>query len=180
MMSPEKPEIKPPETAMNAATIFVCILCGQEKGRIGPTPGARLYDALQNYLTQIKPENFPARVQKVKCLGGCNHPCAVAVAGPGKITYMYGDLPGGTQTDEVVAALETYMRQYAESARGYVPPLEKPELFRPVLVRIPDLDFVSETGMVTLPVGAVQPVETAVVDDAPPFASPLRRADDDV
>lgn len=142
------------------------------------TPGARLVAALESCITKIGVENFPARVQKVKCLGGCNHACAVAVAQVGKTTYMYGNLSAEAgQIDDTIAHIEIYMRQYATSKNGYVPPLEKPEIFRGVLIRIPDPAWISEDGVVTPPIspaaGAAAPKEMVRPD------ARLRRAGED-
>lgn len=194
-MTLEPGEIKMLNDPINTSdkpTLFVCMKCrprgenAEKKMDESQTPGAILVAALEKHLTNIKPENFPARLQRVKCLGGCNHACTVAVAQGGKTTYMYGDLPGADRTDDVIAQLETYMRQYAESETGYVPPMDKPELFRPVLVRIPDAGWFSETGVVAPPgdkkgiaVPSSAKPNRAEPDDAPPFASPLRRAGED-
>lgn len=92
---------------------------------------------------------------------------------------MYGDLPTTPdQMDDTLAQLATYATQYAEAPRGYLPPMEKPPLFRPVLVRIPELGFMSESGFVTPQKPGAQP-QPQVPDDAPPFASPLRKTSDD-
>ncbi len=172
-----------PATDDPRPTLYVCFTCGKEKGADATDaanwPGTRLFDALATHIQAHENGTFPVRLQRVKCLGGCAHPCAVAFAGAGKITYMYGDLPTAPdQMDDTVEQISTYARGYAAAPRGYLPPTDKPPLFRPVLVRIPELGFMSETGFVTPPkLPAPQP--TQAPDDAPPFASPLRKTSDD-
>lgn len=138
-MPPEKDLINPP-------TLFVCYTCGADK--TVPKEARPGGDLVRAILAAVPP--LPARVQKVKCLGGCNHPCAVAVAGPGKITYLYGHLPVAAETIE---QLRTYLAQYGDAQTGFVPSAHRPPLFRQVLARIPDANWVSESGLVSEPVG---------------------------
>jgi predicted metal-binding protein len=126
-------------------TLFVCYTCGADKSvPKDARPGGdlvRLIDAADPPL--------PARVQKVKCLGGCNHPCAVAIAAPGKLTYLYGGLPVEAET---VDQLRDYLTQYHAAHQGFVQKGDKPPLFRDVLARIPDANWTSETGIVSEPI----------------------------
>lgn len=147
-MPPNTPLINPP-------TVFVCTTCGADKSvPFAARDGQKLLDSL----TKIKDGRLPVRVQRVKCFGGCNHPCAVAFAAAGKITYMYGNLPVADEMlPETIAQTLAYAELYARSANGYVAPHDKPPLFRDVLVRIPDANWASDTGVVTAFPGEADP-----------------------
>ena len=126
-------------------TLFPCQLCdvgGTEKeGGKGHRLGALLREAAAG--------RSDVRVQPIGCLGGCEKPCSVGVAAPGKCSYVYT----GLQPDAAsVAALLEYAAQYAAAPLGVVRQLERPPLLRNnVLVRIPPHEWVSETGVMKLP-----------------------------
>lgn len=150
MIDPEKQPIKTP------VTVFVCNNCG--KNGEGAQLGRELGKALSG--TEM------VRVQPVKCMGGCNHPCAIALSAAGKLTYMYGDM---NALPDTVAAIQKYAHQYGASPTGMVARGDKPAIFANVLVRIPPFEWQSDDGVVRLP---------AAEADMPAGAGVLRRADD--
>ena len=77
-------------------------------------------------------------VTPIECLAVCKRPATIAMVGPGKWTYLIGDLESA-QLDEVVAGTLAYQR----SENGIVPWKERPASFRKgVVARIPPLGFV--------------------------------------
>jgi predicted metal-binding protein len=61
----------------------------------------------------------------------CKYPCAIAVMGQGKRTYLFGDLP--VEPEQITATAATvldYARQYHAHPEGIVPYAERPELLR--------------------------------------------------
>jgi predicted metal-binding protein len=105
---------------MTKATLYVCTTC--RKGTAdAPPPGARLHAAL---CALEAPEGV--EVVGVECLSACNNGCSVALAAPGKWTYLYGGLDPDTHATEILrgAAL------YAQSVDGIPPWRERPEIFR--------------------------------------------------
>ena len=92
-----------------------------------PLPGARLAAALALGL----PPGVTLR--PVECLSACSQGCAVALAAPGKWTYVYGRL-----TPEDAADILTGAAAYAASPDGLVPWRDRPAIFRKQsLARIP-------------------------------------------
>ncbi len=115
---------------MAPATLYVCTTC--RKGTAAPPcPGTRLHGAI---LALEAPEGV--EVVGVECLSACGNGCAVALAAPGKWTYLYGGLDPEAHAGEILrgAAL------YAQSTDGMPPWRERPEIFRKnVIGRTPPL-----------------------------------------
>ena len=110
-----------------AATLLVCVTCKSGEGTVGPA----FYDALA---ARVAGEAIALR--PVECLSVCKRPCTVALAAPGKWTYVVGDLSLRDHVEEVVAAA----RRYAASSDGIVPWRERPLSFRKgVVSRTPPL-----------------------------------------
>lgn len=113
--------------------VLVCIKCRREG--IDPDeetrPGTKLLNALEG-------ANPPASVQikAVECLSNCSRGCSVALRGPGRWSYVYGNL------DEKLA--ETVLEgaaKYQSTADGLVPWRERPEHFRKnCIARIPPME----------------------------------------
>jgi predicted metal-binding protein len=114
-------------------TIFVCITCrhGNEEG---VRPGKTLFDAMQARLLDRDDGNIALR--SVECLSVCKRPCTLALAGPGKWTYVIGDLDKHASVDDILdAALK-----FAATDDGIVPWRERPQSFRKgVVSRTPPL-----------------------------------------
>ncbi len=110
-----------------AATLLVCVTCKSEQR----TVGAALYDALARRLA-----GEAIALRPVECLSVCKRPCTVALAAPGKWTYVVGDLSAREHVEDVVTAAE----KYAASCDGIVPWRERPLSFRKgVIARTPPL-----------------------------------------
>jgi predicted metal-binding protein len=110
-----------------AATLLVCVTCKSEEGLLG----AALYDALE---ARLADESIGLR--PVECLSVCKRPCTVALAAPGKWTYVVGDLSRDDHIEDIVIAA----RRYAASSDGLVPWRERPLPFRKgVISRTPPL-----------------------------------------
>lgn len=96
-----------------------------------PRPGAGLAAQLA--------ANAPAgiAVVPVECLSNCKRGCTVALRGPGRWTYVYGDLDPARH----LAPLLDGAARYRDSADGLVPWRERPEHFRKhCIARIPPLE----------------------------------------
>jgi predicted metal-binding protein len=110
-----------------AATLLVCVTCKSEEGEVG----AALYEALGRRLHGGKVE-----LRSVACLSVCKRPCTVALAAPGKWTYVVGDLGLTTHLEDIVTAAG----RYAAAPDGLVPWRERPLPFRKgVISRTPPL-----------------------------------------
>jgi predicted metal-binding protein len=111
-----------------AATLLVCVTCKAEAAPLGPG----LLDALAERLAS-EPDIV---LRPVECLSVCKRPCTVALAAPGKWTYVVGDLICGSHLEDIVVAA----RRYAASSDGVVPWRERPLSFRKgVVSRTPPL-----------------------------------------
>ena len=110
-----------------AATVLVCVTCKSDEGQVG----AALYEALAARLA-----GEPVALRPVECLSVCKRPCTVALAAPGKWTYVVGDLCREAHVEDIVAAAE----RYAAAPDGLVPWRERPLPFRRgVVSRTPPL-----------------------------------------
>ena len=116
-----------------AATLYVCVTClaGEDRESV-PRAGRRLHDALvEAQLRQDDPPQF--RIIEAECLSNCNRGCSVALSGPGRWSYVYGDL-GQASVDDLLAGAS----RYAATSDGLVPWRERPTIFRKgVIARIP-------------------------------------------
>jgi predicted metal-binding protein len=111
-----------------AATLLVCVTCKSDEGPLG----AALFAALGERLAAT-PE---LALRPIECLSVCKRPCTVALAAPGKWTYVVGDLTRDSHLEDIVTAA----RRYAASPAGIVPWRERPLSFRKgVVSRTPPL-----------------------------------------
>jgi predicted metal-binding protein len=112
----------------HAATLLVCVTCKSEAEQVG----ASLFSALEARLA-VEPD---IALMPVECLSVCKRPCTVALAAPGKWTYVVGDLERESHLGDIVVAA----RRYAASSEGVVPWRERPLCFRKgVVSRTPPL-----------------------------------------
>jgi predicted metal-binding protein len=130
---------RPQRQAQGArVTVYVCITCGKEDGT-DETAGRRLLAAISATAAKsgLSDRLIPTAVE---CLSVCKHPCTIAVAAPGKWTYVYGDIDPAADAAAVVEGIG----RYADSADGLVPWRERPERFRKgVIARIPPLPLLT-------------------------------------
>lgn len=133
------------------ATILVCTRCnwtGSDVERAGQRSGATLLD-----LVQIAAMDT-VTVQAVACLSGCRHACAVGMMGPGKVGYLFGDLP---PTPEAVAEITAFAALYESWPDGWVRRAERPPLLREsILARLPPLEWARD-GEIVWPIHASGP-----------------------
>ena len=115
--------------ALAPATLHVCVTCRRPgDGDDHPRAGARLRDALA-----------AANVPGITSAGvdgrpNCMRGCTAALSGPGRWTYVYGDLDPDLSPEAILEGA----RRYATSPDGLVPWRERPEIFRKgVIARVP-------------------------------------------
>jgi predicted metal-binding protein len=113
-------------------TAFICVTCRGPGGE-DDCPGRSLLAAVGPAL-----RDRSITVTAVDCLSVCKRPCTLALAAPGKWTYVIGDLhPEAGVTDIVAMAV-----RYSQTHDGIVPWRERPVSFRKgVVARIPPLRF---------------------------------------
>jgi predicted metal-binding protein len=120
-------------SADTAVTLHVCVTClaGEDRDTV-PRAGRRLHDGLVEALRRHDhPPSF--RIVAAECLSNCDRGCSAALSGPGRWSYVYGDLTE-TAVDDLIAGAA----RYAATADGLVPWRERPMIFRKgVVARIP-------------------------------------------
>jgi len=120
-----------------ASTLLVCTRCnwtGSEAERAGPRGALlRLVRAVAGGV---------ASVQAVACLSGCKRACAIGVMAPGKVTYLFGDLP---PTPDAAADIAAFALQHAHAVDGWVPRADRPPTLREgILARLPPLAWATD------------------------------------
>lgn len=119
--------------------IYVCNRCNytrSEAERAGRRSGADLYSEVERQFAAW-PHRAGFRLAPVECMSNCTRPCVVALAAPGKYTYMFGDLDPGT--DAAAAVLDCAL-VYAAKPDGFMTRDERPEALRKsILGRIPPI-----------------------------------------
>jgi predicted metal-binding protein len=94
--------------------------------------GARLLDLLRR---AELPETV--RLVPVECLSNCTRGCTVALRGPGRWTYIYGNLDPALHMDPLIDGAA----RFAAAPDGLVPWRERPDHFRKnCIARIPPLE----------------------------------------
>jgi len=132
--APELPvEVLNPISEDSAVTLHVCVTCrAGEEGETTVRHGRRLHDALTE--AQRRQDGDPSfRIGEVECLSNCSRGCSAALTGPGRWSYVYGDLSEASVDDLLTGAA-----RYAATSDGLVPWRERPTIFRKgVIARIP-------------------------------------------
>ncbi len=116
--------------------LLVCTRCrqGQVVSEDAERPGATLFRRLsESGLDGVA-------ITPVECLSNCSQGCTIALRGPGRWTYVYGNFDPLDHPDTIrEGALK-----YAATTDGLVPWRERPEHFRKnCIARIPPLDPVA-------------------------------------
>lgn len=94
--------------------------------------GARFLAALR----EAAAEDPALEIVPVECLSVCRRPCTVALAAPGKWTYVYGDLPVAGGASVILDAA----RLYASTPDGLIPwKLRVDAIKKGVVARLPPL-----------------------------------------
>ncbi|MDO5704190.1 MAG: DUF1636 domain-containing protein [Paracoccus sp. (in: a-proteobacteria)] len=113
---------------MSGVEILVCATCKTPGFAGDAPPGADLWRAL----TVAAPAGL--RVTAVECLSNCNRGCTIALRGPGRWTYIYGDIDPAADLPDVLAGVAAY----ADTPDGLVPWRARPVHFRKhCIARIP-------------------------------------------
>ena len=116
----------------NSVRIVVCTAC-RDAADAEARPGARFLDALR---ARLAARALDIATESVECLAVCKRPATIALAAPGKWTYVVGDLSREANLEDIVIAA----RRYAAAPDGLVPWRERPLPFRKgVISRTPPL-----------------------------------------
>jgi len=128
---------------MASTQLLVCNRC-RLPGEDGAMPraGARLAALLR--------QAGAVHLAEVPCLSACKRGCAVAVAAPGKVTYLFGDLRAGSLD---AAQLIEMARLHQARPDGFLPRGARPERLQAgILARLPPLPWaVAPDGEIAWP-----------------------------
>ena len=102
------------------ACLLVCVKCRGEDPETLPRAGERLYERLRSEV------GTSVEVQKAECLSNCNRGCTIALRGPQRWTFVYGDIVPEDHLPEVVEGI----RRYKAAPDGLVPWKQRPLHFR--------------------------------------------------
>lgn len=109
--------------------LFVCVTC-RASGDGSDRPGVILHGEMQRLLAGRDDVTLHA----TECLSVCTRPCTVAVAAPGKWSYVVA----GLDAMQHASALAEYVGQYAASSDGVPSFKDRPKVIRSgTIARIP-------------------------------------------
>ena len=126
-------------------TISICLRC--RDGREGSNAdldrrgGRRLAHAVADAFPNSTAASRGIRLRGVNCMSNCKRPCTIALSGPGRFTYLFGDLDPTLHAGDILAVAAAY----AEAENGFLPRPARPEALREgILGRIPPLGFTGD------------------------------------
>lgn len=135
---------RPPTMAADAAApgqqpivITICTTCRQVIDGTETRPGPAL-------LAEVAAMAGPAMVVRgTQCLSVCKRPGTAALSGPGRYTFLFGDLDPARDA----GALVEMAAAMAGQPYGFVPWKARPENLRSrIIARIPPLEWAPEDG----------------------------------
>jgi predicted metal-binding protein len=121
--------------ANTGVTLHVCITCRRGEEPLEPKEERSGYK-MRLALADVMEKGWPAGIElkPVECLSGCKRGCTVALAAPGKWSYVVADLDPELHAPDIL----TFAVQYAAHPEGVPLWRERPEIVkRSVLARVP-------------------------------------------
>jgi predicted metal-binding protein len=122
------------------STLIICTTCAfsrEEKHRNGQTGGEILAALVEDALAGLPADTPAPLLRRHACLMGCDHPCNVAVAADGKLTYVLGRFAPDSDSAE---AIVSFARHHGTSTSGQVPFRDWPQGVKGhFIARIPPL-----------------------------------------
>ena len=115
--------------------LSICMTCRDSReGACDTRGGSRLARRVAEKLA--RDSDAQMRLRGVQCMSQCKRPCTIALSGPGRFTYLFGDLDPQFHTDDVLAVAAAY----ADAVDGFLPRPARPEVLRAgILGRIPPI-----------------------------------------
>jgi len=126
-------------------TLSICLRCrdGRETDTsdLDMRGGRRLSRAVAEAFAASEAAQLGVKVRGVNCMSQCKRPCTIALSGPGRFTYLFGDLDPEIGAADVLAVAAAY----AQSETGFLPREARPRVLQAgILGRIPPLDFTDD------------------------------------
>lgn len=121
-------------------TLSICLRCrdGRETrdADLDQRGGRRLARAVAADFSASDAARLGVHLRGVNCMSNCKRPCAIALSGPERFTYLFGDLDPTRHSAEVLEIAATYAR----ADTGFLPRPARPEVLQAgILGRIPPL-----------------------------------------
>lgn len=128
--------------AKTDVTLSICLRCrdGREVRDTDLTQrgGRRLAEAVAEVFADSEAAKSGVALRGVNCMSQCKRPCTIALSGPDRFTYLFGDLDPVLHRADVLAVAAAYVN----SPDGFLPRNVRPEVLQPgILGRIPPLGF---------------------------------------
>lgn len=135
-------------------TLSICLRCrdGREARDtdLELRGGRRLARAVAGLFDASAAARCGIALRGVHCMSQCKRPCVIALSGPGRFSYLFGDLDPAVHAPDVLAVAAAF----AGAPDGFLPRAERPEILRAgILGRIPPLTFAGDL---------VEPLITAI------------------
>jgi len=123
---------------MSPATLLICTRCrAPGDDPTAPRAGAALLAAVR-----AAADGPSVRIVGAACLSGCKRQCVAALTAPGKVTYLFGDLPADANG---AADLLSVARSYLAREDGYLRRKERPERLQAgILARLPPMAWIPQ------------------------------------
>ncbi len=132
------------DAQIQRATLSICMRCrdGREDTQGEQRGGARLAAAV----LRSAAKRPGLEIRGIHCMSQCKRPCVVAVSGPDRFTYFFGDLDPTRDADAVLALAQLY----TDSPDGFMPRDMRPHPMRTgVIGRLPALGWSGDSVEIT-------------------------------
>lgn len=144
-------------------TLSICLRCrdGREERDtdLDQRGGRRLAQAVTEVFEGSAAASRGIALRGVNCMSQCKRPCTIALTGPGRFSYLFGDLDPEIHASDVLAVASAY----ADTPDGFLPRNERPEVLRAgILGRIPPMAF---SGDLVEPLIPANPTENEEPQD---------------
>lgn len=150
-------------TGCELPLLSICLRCrdGREQrdNDLAQRGGRRLARAVAEVFDGSVAAGLGVALRGVNCMSQCKRPCTIALSGPGRFTYLFGDLDPTVHRDDVL----TVAAAYAQAKNGFLSRPERPQVLRAgILGRIPPLGF---AGDLVEPLPSIPGHPTEVLND---------------
>ncbi|MEM8851234.1 MAG: DUF1636 domain-containing protein [Pseudomonadota bacterium] len=126
-------------------TLSICLRCrdGREtrEADLAQRGGRRLAEAVARAFHASEAAQAGIGLRGVHCMSQCKRPCAIALSGPDRFTYLFGDLDPAIHASDVLKVAAAYAR----TPDGFLRRPDRPEVLQAgILGRIPPLGAAGE------------------------------------
>lgn len=129
----------------HSLTLSICLRCrdGREEREtdLQQRGGRRLAHVVAQHFETSEAAKRGVRLRGVHCMSQCKRPCTIALSGPDRFTYLFGDLDPKIGAEDVLSVAAAY----ADAQDGFLPRQSRPKVLQAgILGRIPPMGFDGE------------------------------------